>query len=65
MSFFRKKSSPNYGKIIAISVACVAVASIVAFVIYKLVKKYKSETIYDDLLEDCDCEFLDEADDAE
>ena len=34
MNFFRKKSSPNYGKIIAISVACVAVASIIAVVLY-------------------------------
>ena len=63
MSWFTKKKSPNYGKIIAISIACIAVASVVAFVIYKLVKKYKNETIYDDLLEDCDC--IEEADDAE
>ena len=71
MNLFKKKST-NYGKIIAISVAAVAVASVVAIVIYKLVKKYKDETVYDDLLEDCDCECdcdcLDEAeilDDAE
>lgn len=63
MSWFTKKKSPNYGKIIAISIACVAVASIIAFVVYKLVKKYKTETIYDDLLDDCDC--IEEADDAE
>lgn len=63
MSWFTKKKSPNYGKIIAISVACIAVASVVAFVIYKLVKKYKTETIYDDLLDDCDC--IEESDDAE
>ncbi len=63
MSWFTKKKSPNYGKIIAISVACIAVASVVAFVIYKLVKKYRTETIYDDLLDDCDC--IEEADDAE
>lgn len=55
MNLFKKKST-NYGKIIAISVAAVAAASAVAFVVYKLVKKYKDETIYDDLLEDCDCE---------
>lgn len=54
MSLFKKKT--NYGKIIAISVAAVAAASAVAFVIYKLVKKYKEEEIYDDLLEDCDCD---------
>ena len=54
MSLFRKKT--NYGKIIAISVAALAVASAVAFVVYKLIKKYKEEAIYDDLLEDCDCD---------
>ncbi len=55
MNFFKKKST-NYGKIIAISVAAVAAASAVAFVVYKLIMKYKEETIYDDLLEDCDCD---------
>jgi len=68
MNFFKKKTT-NYGKIIAISVAAVAVASVVAVVVYKLVKKYKEETVYDDLLEDCDCDCdleLDEAvEDAE
>jgi len=66
MSLFKKKS-PNYGKIIAISVAAVAVATIVAIVIYKLVKKYKEETVYDDLLEDCecDCDCLDEVEEIE
>lgn len=73
MSLFKKKST-NYGKIIAISVAAVAVATVIAIVVYKLIKKYKDETVYDDLLEDCDCECdcdcdcLDEAevlDDAE
>jgi hypothetical protein len=54
MSLVRKKT--NYGKIIAISVAALAVASAVAFVVYKLIKKYKEEAIYDDLLEDCDCD---------
>ena len=54
MSFFKKKT--NYGKIIAISVAAVAVASVVAFVVYKLVKKYQDEAIYDDLLDGCDCD---------
>lgn len=54
MSLFRKKT--NYGKIIAISVAALAVASAVAFVVYKLIKKYKEEAVYDDLLEDCDCD---------
>ena len=41
MSLFKKKT--NYGKIIAIAVAAVAVASVVAIVIYKLVKKYKDD----------------------
>ncbi len=54
MNLFKKKT--NYGKIIAISVAVAAAASAVAFVIYKLIKKYNDEMIYDDLLEDCDCE---------
>ena len=59
MSFFKKKT--NYGKIIAISVAAVAVASAVAFVVYKLIKKYNDEFVCDcdDLLdecEECECE---------
>jgi len=68
MSFFQKKKT-NYGKIVAISVAAVAVASAVAFVIYKLVKKYTEELVCDcdDLLDECcDCELeLDEACDCE
>ncbi|MBE6549530.1 MAG: hypothetical protein E7670_03785 [Ruminococcaceae bacterium] len=65
MKFFQKKST-NYGKIIAITVACVAAASAIAFVIYKLVKKYTEDLVCDcdDLLDDeCgDCELvLDEA----
>ena len=52
MSIFKKKT--NYGKIIAISLAAVAVASVVAFVVYKLIKKYT-----DDLVCDCD-DLLDE-----
>ena len=54
MNFFRKKT--NYGKIVAITVACIAAASAIAFVVYKLVQRYKEEAIYDDLLEDCDCD---------
>ena len=54
MNFFRKKT--NYGKIVAITVACVAAASAIAFVVYKLVQQYREEAIYDDLLEDCDCD---------
>ena len=55
MNFFKKKT--NYGKIIAISVAVVAAASAIAYVVYKLIKKYEEDALYDcdDLLEDCDC----------
>ncbi len=69
MNFFQKKKT-NYGKIVAISVAAVAVASAIAFVIYKLIKKYTEELVCDcdDLLDDecCDCEFeIEEACEAE
>lgn len=71
MNIFHKKKT-NYGKIIAISVAAVAVASVVAFVVYKLVKKYTDDLVCDcdDLLDECDCDcedcelVLDEAEDA-
>ena len=55
MNFFKKKT--NYGKIIAISVAVVAAASAIAYVVYKLIKKYQEDALYDcdDLLDDCDC----------
>ena len=63
LNLFRKKT--NYAKIIFITLAAVAAASAIAFVVYKLVKKYKEETVYDDLLEDCDfdcdCDFDDDA----
>ena len=66
MNFFKKKT--NYGKIIAISVAAVAVASAIAFVIYKLIKKYSEDLVYDcdDLLDECDdCDVvIEEADEA-
>ena len=69
MNFFKKKST-NYGKIVAISIAVVAAASAIAFVVYKLIKKYTEELVCDcdDLLEDecCDCEIeIEEADEAE
>lgn len=64
MHLFKKKST-NYGKIIAISVAAVAVASVVAVVVYKLIKKYKEEAVYDDLLEDCECDYDCDCIDAE
>ena len=56
--WFQKKKT-NYGKIVAITVAVVAAASAIAFVVYKLIKKYTS-----DLVLDCD-DFLDECDECE
>ena len=64
-----KKKSTNYGKIIAITLAVVAAAGAIAFIVYKLIKKYTEELVYDcdDLLDECDdCELvIDEAEDAE
>ena len=64
LKFFKKKET-NYGKIVAITVAVVAAASAIAFVVYKLVKKYTDELVCDcdDLLDDecCECCELDEA----
>lgn len=70
MNFFKKKKETNYGKIIAITLAVVAAASAIAFVVYKLIKKYTEELVCDcdDLLdEECgDCEIeIEEADEAE
>ncbi len=66
--FFKKKST-NYGKIIAITVAVVAAAGAIAFIIYKLIKKYTQDLVYDcdDLLDECDdCDLvIDDAEDAE
>ena len=55
MWWFRKKKT-NYGKIIAITVAVVTAASAIAFVIYKLVKKYTTELAFDwdDFIDECD-----------
>ena len=65
--FGQKKT--NYGKIIAITVAAVAAASAIAFVVYKLVKKYTEDLVYDcdDLLDECDdCDLvIDEAEEEE
>ncbi len=66
--WFQKKKT-NYGKIIAITVAVVAAASAIAFVVYKLIKKYTSDLVLDcdDFLDECDeCDLvLDEADACE
>lgn len=70
MNFFKKKST-NYGKIVAITLAVVAAASAIAFVVYKLIKKYTEELVCDcdDLLDDeccCDCELaIEDAEEAE
>jgi hypothetical protein len=55
MLFFKKKETPNYGKIIGITVAAVAGACAVSYFVYKLVLKLKAkEAEYDeDLCEGC------------
>ena len=69
MNFFQRKKT-NYGKIVAISIAAAAVASAVAYVVYRLIKKYTEELVCDcdDLLDEecccCDCE-IEEACEAE
>ena len=67
MGFFRKKKT-NYGLIIAVSLASIAVIGIIAFIVYKLVKKYTEDLVYecDDLLDEChDCDVaIDDADEA-
>ncbi len=67
MNFFHKKKT-NYGKIVAISVAAVAVASAIAYVVYRLIKKYTEDLVYDcdDLLDECDeCDVVIEDEDVE
>lgn len=64
-----KKKSTNYGKIIAITLAVVAAAGAIAFIVYKLIKKYTEDLVYDcdDLLDECDdCELaIEDAEDDE
>ena len=64
-----KKKETNYGKIIAITLAVVAAAGAIAFIAYKLIKKYTEDLVYDcdDLLDECDeCELVvDDAEEAE
>ena len=66
--WFQKKKT-NYGKIVAITVAVVAAASAIAFVVYKLIKKYTADLVLDcdDFLDECDeCEFaVDEAEECD
>ncbi len=63
-----KKKKTNYAKIIVITLAVVAAAGAIAFIIYKLVKKYTQDLVYDcdDLLDECDdCDLvIDDGDDA-
>ena len=67
-SIFRKKKT-NYKKIIFITLAVVVAAAIIAFIIYKLVKKYTEDLVYDcdDLLDECnDCDLvIDDCEDAD
>ena len=67
-SFFKKKST-NYGKIIAITAAVIVAAGAIAFIIYKLIKKYTHDLEYDceDLLDECDdCDFaIDDTEEVE
>ena len=65
-----KKKSTNYGKIVAITLAVVAAAGAIAFIVYKLIKKYTEDLVYDcdDLLDECDdCDLMidEEAEEAE
>ena len=66
MSFFKPKKS-NTLKVVLITLACVAVVGIIAFIVYKLVKKYTEDLVYDcdDLLEGCNhCDVaIEDADD--
>ena len=56
MFFFKKKKKTNYVKIIVITLAVVAAAGAIAYIIYKLVKKYTEDLVYDcdDLLDEVD-----------
>lgn len=56
--WFQKKKT-NYGKIVAITLAVVAAASAIAYVVYRLIKKYTEDLVFD-----CD-DFLDECDDCD
>ena len=57
--FFTKKKKTNVWKVVAITLGCILVVGIIAFIIYKLVKKYTEDLVYDcdDLLDGCeDCD---------
>lgn len=61
MFFWKKKETPNYGKIIAVTLACVAGACAVACLVYVLFQKCFK------FCDQCDCdeEFLEEDDDTD
>lgn len=68
MKLFNFKKKTNYGKIIAITAAAVVGVCAVAFVVYKLIKKYTEDLVYDcdDLLDECeDCDILLDEEEAE
>ena len=69
MFSFKKKKKTNYAKIIVITLAVIAAAGTIAFIIYKLVKKYTEDLVYDcdDLLDECDdCDLaIDDAEEVE
>ena len=58
MFFFKKKESTNYGKIIAVTLACVAGACAVACLVYALFQKFFGFCDCDG--DCCDEEFLEE-----
>ncbi len=65
--FFAKKKKTNVWKVIAITLACVCIVGLIAFIVYKLVKKYTEDLVCDcdDLLDACDdCDVaIEDADD--
>lgn len=67
MNFFAKKKKTNVWKVIAITLGCVLIVGLIAFIIYKLVKRYTEDLVYDcdDLLDGCDdCDVaIEDADD--
>ena len=50
------KKKTNYGKILAITLSVVVAASAIAYVLYRLIKKYTEDLVFDcdDFLDECD-----------
>ncbi len=67
--FKKKKKKANYWKVILITLAITLGVGLIAFLIYKLVKKYTEDLVYDcdDLLDECDdCDLaIDDAEETE